>query len=103
MVEEVKKTPRSSFQLPRAAASMASMAALEQSMPADAVLGKEGAEQNFDPAVMPLGIITLEDVLEGKNFPKCQATPVTDASLELIGEEIYDEFDPQGAQGDPYK
>ncbi|KAG6822741.1 hypothetical protein H0H93_004901, partial [Arthromyces matolae] len=67
MVEEVKKTPRSSFQLPRAAASMASMAALEQSMPADAVLGKEGAEQflkNFDPAVMPLGIITLEDVLE---------------------------------------
>ena len=23
--------------------------------------------------------------------------------LELIGEEIYDEFDPQGAQGDPYK
>ncbi|PFH49155.1 hypothetical protein AMATHDRAFT_195293 [Amanita thiersii Skay4041] len=60
---------------------------LEQSMPADAVLSKEGADEflkNFDPAVMPLGIITLEDVLE-----------------ELIGEEIYDEFDLQGARGDP--
>lgn len=64
----------------------ASFGRWEQSMPADAVLTKEGAEQvsfhnllspssaslrrhqflqTVDPAIMPLGIITLEDVLEG--------------------------------------
>ena len=58
---------------------------LEQSMPADAVLAKEGANDvsktvvvdkiyfnpnpqfllGFDPNIAPLGLITLEDVLEG--------------------------------------
>ncbi|KAI3622786.1 cbs domain-containing protein [Moniliophthora roreri] len=82
---EGSKSRRASFQLPRVTAGTTQ---LEQSMPADAVLAKEGANeflQGLDPAVDPLGIITLEDVLE-----------------ELIGEEIYDEFDSQGARGDPY-
>ena len=73
----------------------------EQSMPADAVLTKEGVEeflQSVDPAVMPLGIITLEDVLEGQSLvSQCLSrTMSSDRAPELIGEEIYDEFDPQG-------
>jgi metal transporter CNNM len=39
------KSRRTSFQLPKAAAGMTSMSMLEQSMPADAVLGKAGAEE----------------------------------------------------------
>ncbi|KAK7467311.1 hypothetical protein VKT23_004368 [Stygiomarasmius scandens] len=86
--DSTRKTRRRSFQLPRVAGGMGSMSQLEQSMPADAVLAKEGAAeflQGFDQAIDPLGLITLEDILE-----------------ELIGEEIYDEFDAQGAHGDPY-
>lgn len=40
----------------------------EQSMPADAVLSADAAKdflQGFDQSIAPLGIITLEDVLEG--------------------------------------
>lgn len=56
-------------------------------MPADALLPKANVEkllQGLDPYTSPLGIITLEDVLE-----------------ELIGEEIYDEFDLDGPQALP--
>jgi metal transporter CNNM len=87
------KGRRTNFQLPVPNLNM-SMVGLEQSMPADAVLAKEGAKevkhffslfccivlslsgiqflQSFDPAVMPLGIITLEDVLEGASL-SCNA------------------------------
>lgn len=43
--KEGPKARRTSFQLPRAAAGMTSISALEQSMPADAVLAKEGADE----------------------------------------------------------
>ena len=43
--EQAPKSRRANFQLPRAAAGMISMSTLEQSMPADAVLTKEGAEE----------------------------------------------------------
>lgn len=42
---EGTKSRRASFQLARAAAEMTSMSMLEQSMPADAVLAKEGAKE----------------------------------------------------------
>ncbi|KAI5984545.1 hypothetical protein EDC04DRAFT_2884658 [Pisolithus marmoratus] len=77
--DEREEKEKQKLRLPRASL------ALEQTMPADAVLTKKDAEdflQIIDPAINPLGIITLEDVLE-----------------ELIGEEIYDEFDPKGAGG----
>jgi metal transporter CNNM len=43
--DSLPKSRRTSFQLPKAAAGMTSMSMLEQSMPADAVLGKEGVEE----------------------------------------------------------
>lgn len=78
--ETDKKVRTGNMTLPKA-----SFGKWEQSMPADAVLTKEGADevssaiyrsavraanwrqflQTLDPALMPLGIITLEDVLEG--------------------------------------
>lgn len=75
--------------------------AREQAMPADAVLSKENAEeylasQAIDPSIMPLGIITLEDVLEGNCFLLLNAMTMSYISSELIGEEIYDEFDVEG-------
>lgn len=52
----------------------------EQNVPADAELSNKHLEQFFDGLEgAPFGIITLEDVLE-----------------ELIGEEIYDEYDKEG-------
>ncbi|KAJ3793579.1 hypothetical protein GGU11DRAFT_748783 [Lentinula aff. detonsa] len=61
---------------------------LEANLPAEAALTTNGADKCvgvFDPAVMPFGVITLEDVME-----------------ELISEEIYDEFDEEGAHGNIY-
>ncbi|AAW46675.1 conserved hypothetical protein [Cryptococcus deneoformans JEC21] len=58
----------------------AKLTQLEQSVPADAQLSNDAVENFFDGLEgAPLGIITLEDVLE-----------------ELIGEEIYDEYDEHG-------
>jgi metal transporter CNNM len=63
--EKEQTKSRTSFQLPLG------LSGREQSMPADAVLAKSGAEeflQSFDPTVAPLGLITLEDVLEGASI-----------------------------------
>lgn len=59
---EEKEKERQKIRLPR------SSLALEQTMPADALLTRKDANeflQIIDPAINPLGIITLEDVLEG--------------------------------------
>ncbi|KAJ7287395.1 hypothetical protein C8J57DRAFT_1495845 [Mycena rebaudengoi] len=84
-VRSGRKSRRNSAEEGQSKAMSFQMSTLEQTMPADAVLGKADANEfleGLDPAIMPLGIITLEDVLE-----------------ELIGEEIFDEFDAEGAQG----
>jgi metal transporter CNNM len=53
---------------------------------------------NFDPNVAPLGIITLEDVLEGVYDIMFVLEGIMNFVAELIGEEIYDEFDTEGAR-----
>ncbi|WVQ75716.1 hypothetical protein IAR50_005346 [Cryptococcus sp. DSM 104548] len=58
----------------------AKLTQLDQIVPADAQMSNQAVEKFFDGLEgAPLGIITLEDVLE-----------------ELIGEEIYDEYDQHG-------
>jgi metal transporter CNNM len=59
--EKEQNRSRTSFQI--------GLSGREQSMPADAILAKADAEeflQSLDPTVAPLGIITLEDVVEGE-------------------------------------
>lgn len=95
--KETKRTLSSSLvNLPRPTMSI-SGPGLEQIMPADAVLAKQGAKevrgvpfviftksdlnralqflQRFDPAIEPLGIITLEDVLEGSRNKFTRLSP----------------------------
>nr|ODN86745.1 hypothetical protein L203_03994 [Cryptococcus depauperatus CBS 7841] len=61
-------------------AHVAKLTQLEQTVPADAQMSSLAVENFFEGLEgAPLGVITLEDVLE-----------------ELIGEEIYDEYDQRG-------
>lgn len=93
------KQEKPELQLPQTVWDKLLATGREQKMPDDAVLTKEDAKgflQSFDPAVAPLGIITLEDVLEGTSS-LCVATSHPHLVFtELIGEEIYDEFDREG-------
>lgn len=67
-----------------AARKATKLSQLDQAVPADAAIPDEKLVHFFDTLEgQPLGIITLEDVLE-----------------ELIGEEIYDEYDKHDGQSD---
>ncbi|KDQ13557.1 hypothetical protein BOTBODRAFT_33567 [Botryobasidium botryosum FD-172 SS1] len=83
--EKERKAPAKGPSKADTLTSWMKLPALEQVMPSDAILSEEGAALFIEGLQhSPLGIITLEDLIE-----------------ELIGEEIYDEFDLKGAQALP--
>ncbi|KAK8849819.1 hypothetical protein IAR55_005155 [Kwoniella newhampshirensis] len=81
--DEVKETAKQEAEQKKKKTGIvqaAKLTQLEQTVPADAQMPADAVEKFFDGLEgAPLGIITLEDVLE-----------------ELIGEEIYDEYDEHG-------
>ena len=130
--EESKRNSRTKvtgFQLPKVASAMTSISNLEQSMPADAVLAKAGAAEvskcfhyaegwlmkpffaSFCKVLIQL--LCLWELLPWKMYLKVvirwNFVPypmlIICLPVELIGEEIYDEFDQEGAYGDrvPYE
>ncbi|WWC66089.1 uncharacterized protein I303_108711 [Kwoniella dejecticola CBS 10117] len=80
--EEIKENAKAEQEKKRKGGMIekAKLTQLEQTVPADAQMAPGAVEKFFEGLEgAPLGIITLEDVLE-----------------ELIGEEIYDEYDEHG-------